>query len=312
MLDTNNCRTSNAHAFAFFMKKSRSVEKKSDLVKELADMAKKRLGSAKESSSARTKLVPLAQLSPRAVSQSTSSGMTRLGLDSPTSPICSPTATPTRHFYIYSATGIPNNVAMIQGVFPPFNPYIYCQNDPSYTGHAASSVSISFASSSTEGESWVQIGYRKYRNPGHTNIVIGIYVEVGVHGVGKSVDVIISPPSETLALKITRDCITGVFQFWIDNVNATPPASDSGIPASYWAAVTSMNVNVAEVEVELHDVRSHAPGTASNPYVISAIAYQNCSGDIFGVFDNFEDSGEPAPVVLNISEADLLVYDPRN
>jgi hypothetical protein len=148
----------------------------------------------------------VANFSPRSVSSSTLA--TGAVVES-----CSPGDTSiSKNGYVRDVKTSPF-IASVYGTFPPMDPYIYCQNDPTYTVHSATAVWVGFIlfNSVTGQPGWAQIGLRKYRSPGTTQINKDIYLEMGTDTPNPSdptkyfITSLGAMPSTPTLLKVTRD-----------------------------------------------------------------------------------------------------------
>jgi hypothetical protein len=172
---------------------------------------------------------------------------------------------------------------------------------------------------------WAQIGVRKYRLPGQTQISKGIYLELSLVGAVPSnpkqyfVSQIATMPTSPQTLRVTRDCTTGALAAFIGSTNVTPAigTGQDQISPDLWTSLTSMVAFAAAVSVELHDRRSHGPGTSSSKYVVSNAKFTYC-GDTSEYDISYGDpsADQNPPPELKVSHSlfygDFYTWDERN
>ena len=167
-----------------------------------------------------------------------------------------------------------------------------------------------------------QFGWKKERKAGQTNITRKIYVELacGPNGQPNLSDPtqyyiadVADIPGSQFNLHIKRDCSTGVPTFLLNGTNM----AISGVNTTLWQRVTtSMTAIGTKTAVELHDNRSHTPGTQANPYKINDVNYWRCGGFIWR--DALPDplivrpGSAPEVNVYKNNDEEFRCYDTRN
>jgi len=207
------------------------------------------------------------------------------------------------------------SLSALHGSFPPADPYIYCQNDPEYTGHAASAVTISvfLANPDTGINGLLEFGWKKERKQGSKSITKKLFVTVRAYDVPASslpID-IADIPSTQFTLAILRDCPTGAFSFHLNGNDVTPTSLNQVVVNK----IKQMKAKFVKTIVELHDNRSRAPGTNNSRYVVTNIEYRKCSGFVWynALGTEQVDPGSATEVKINKPDGETFeCWDTRN
>lgn len=216
----------------------------------------------------------------------------------------------------------------VKGSIPDFSTYVYCQNDPNYIGRAAVAVWINLSGlSDYNGNTYkchVQMGIKKERKGGEFNPPTSqVYVEYSAGLVNVGVDssdpteyhiAEVDNPSADNAMQIITECVSGekagTPEFKLDGSDVTP----SGVNTTLLAKIAEMVPSVVRAGVELHDVRSHVPGTSSSKYTVTDLKFKRCGGVFWKDLGDDTFSGGTCSSVYtnNPDDESLEVWDSRN
>jgi len=198
--------------------------------------------------------------------------------------------------------------------FPSANPYVYCQGDSTYTTQAASCAYVNLGVGTAQGNGWLQIGWNKHRDSGASNPPLNqIYVEIS-DGSGLTtaqhyfIQFFSTPPSSA-EYKVVRDCSTGAFTFSVGGTALTL----NPINATLLATMNNGVGQSIKTNVEIHDLRSHAPGTSASKFQMTNCDYQQCGSTSWSnSLDVLVDEGYQTAIKASKSSDTMSIYDTRN
>lgn len=214
-----------------------------------------------------------------------------------------------------------------------FDPYIYCQSNKAYKGYAASALVLHMmglyypAQGPAYDLTFIAVGIKKTRLKGSDKIERKVFVELSCDHLDATVTKpetylladVAGIPNKNFQLQIERNPASGAFSITMDGIDIVP-MNVNAVLLGRLTDAQNTKFHSGTFMVELHDIRSHAPGidpdvpVGSSRYIISDVSFQRITDSVFWrrLADEPVDDGSPPEVKTQAVGHSIEVWDTRN
>jgi len=212
-----------------------------------------------------------------------------------------------------------------------FDPYIYCQKNKAYKKHAASALVLHMNGIYEAGpgqlkeKTFIAVGIKKSRADGSDKIERKVFIELACTTWGKAptpetyfIADVADIPDKNFTLQIERNPTTGAFAITMNGKNIMPNNVNADLLANLKNTQTTRFTS-GTFMVELHDIRSHAPGMESggggeSAYIVTDVMYKRDTDSLLWrkIADKEAEENNPPEVKTDVWGFDIYIWDTRN